>query len=72
MMTHTVTTTLLTLDSNKTLSSTSTRSTHDIDDVEFRGYREHKSTEFFGIPHTLTGDITQAPVKCLASAYARL
>ena len=71
-MTHTVTTTLLTLDSNKTLSSTSTRSTHDIDDAEFRGYRGYKSTDFFGIPHTLTGDITQAPVKYLASAYARL
>ena len=31
-----------------------------------------KSSDFFGIPHTLTGDITQAPVKCLAAAYARL
>ena len=67
-----VTTTLLTPDSSNTLSSTSTHSTHDAVDAEFQGYREHKSTAFFGIPHTLTGDITHAPVKCLASSYARL
>jgi len=72
IMTHTVTTTPLIPDSNKTLSSTFTRSTHDVDDSEFQGYREHKSSSFFGIPHTLTGDNTQAPVMCLASAYVRL
>ena len=70
--THTITTTLVDPDSTETLSSTNTRSTHDDDEAEFRGYREYKSSDFFGIAHTLTGDISQAPVKCLASAYARL
>ena len=70
--THTITTTLVDPDSTETRSPTFNRNTHDGDDAEFRGYREYKSSDFFGIPHTLTGDISQAPVKCLASAYARL
>ena len=70
--THTINITLHASDSNKTHSSSSTRSTHDVDDAKFRRYREYKSSDFFGIPHTLTGDISQTPMKCLVSAYTRL
>jgi len=44
-------------------SATTRIVSHSTDDVEYRGYSSLSSSDFFGIPHTLTGDITQAPVK---------
>ena len=49
--THTVT-------SNGNDSATTCAASHSTDDVEFRGYIPMTSSDFFGIPHTLTGDIT--------------
>ena len=63
--THTVT-------SNGNGSAKTHTASHSTDDVEFRGYSSMLLSDFFGIPHTLTGDIVQAQVKCLRAAYARL
>ena len=41
-------------------------------DKEFRGYSAMPTKFSVGITHTLTGGITQEPIKCIASAYAWL
>ena len=71
--TNTLTTTQLDPDSTDALPSTTTHTTTPTtDDPEFCGRRPLQQNNFFGIHHTLTGDISKAPLKCLASAYARL
>ena len=71
--TQTLMTTHTTPESNDDMTSTINRTiTHSPDDTEFRGHSALKPSVFFGIPHTLTGDITHASVKCLTAIYARL
>ena len=55
-----------------TTSTTTRTNTPYIGDTEFRGHSSLKPNAFFGIHHTLTEDISQAPLKCLVSVYARL
>ena len=55
------------------VTSTTTRTTTPTnDETESRGHSPLQPNNFFGIHHTLTGDISKAPLKCLASVYARL
>ena len=68
--THTLTTPQLDPDSTDDITSTTTHTTTlTTDEPEFRGHRPLQQKNFFGIHHTLTGDISKAPLKCLASAY---
>ena len=39
---------------------------------EFRDHTVTTIQSFFGIQHTLEGDISRSPIKCLSSAYTRL
>ena len=55
-----------------TRSTTQHQSTASNDENEFRGHLEVQTRTFFGIRHTLTGDISHAHIKCLATVYARL
>ena len=73
IITHTLTTTQLDPESTDGITSTTTHTTTPTtDDPEFRDHRPLQQSNFFGIHHTLTGGISKAPLKCLASAYARL
>ena len=55
-----------------TRSTTKHQSTDSTPENEFRGQLRVQTRNFFGIHHTLEGDISQAYIKCLASAYALL
>ena len=55
------------------ITSTTTRTTTPTnDEPEFRGHSPLQPKNIFCIHHTLTGDISKAPLKYLASTYARL
>ena len=70
---HTLTTNQFDPDSTDNVTSTTTHNiTPTNDEPEFHGHRPLQQNNFFGIHHTLTGDIFKAPLKYLASAYARL
>ena len=71
--THTATSTLSESHSGNHKTSTTTRTvSHPTDNIELREHSALKSTNFFNIPHTLTGGITQVPVKYLKVVYVRL
>ena len=71
--THILTTTQLDPESTDDITSTTTHTTiPTTDEPEFRGHRPLQQNNFFGIHHTLTGNISKTPLKCLASEYARL
>ena len=71
--THTLITTQLDPDSTDNITSTTIHTTTPTnDEPEFREHRPLQQDNFFGINHTLTGDISKSPLKCLASAYTRL
>ena len=71
--TNTLTTTHHHKDNDDTTRSTTKRqSTDSTPENEFRGQLEVQTRNFFGIHHTLEGDISHAHIKCLAAAYARL
>ena len=46
--------------------------TPSLNETELCGHSSLKPNNFFDIHHTLTGDISQVPLKCLASVYDRL
>ena len=71
--THTLTTTQLDPDSTDNIISTTTHTTTPTNDErELCGLHPLQQNNFFGIHHTLTGDISEVLLKYIVSIYARL